>query len=182
MSELFPSTPRHAGVLMRVGDAIAYACLTVSALALLGITGIIGCNVAARYFFKQPFGWAEELMLFLMILSVFSGGIAVTWRNLHIRIDTFVERTPPRVQFVARIIAALVSIGILSVVTMASYRIVSLLYSFEQHTDALELPSWIPQSFVTGGLGLMAVVIAIKLLMSLFGHDDRPPPPLEDAR
>ena len=31
-------------------------------------------------------------MLFLMILSVFAGAIAVTWRNLHIRIDTFVER------------------------------------------------------------------------------------------
>ena len=72
MSELFPPTPRHTGVLMRVGNAIAYACLTVSALALLGITGIIGCNVVARYFFNRPFGWAEELMLFLMALSVFS--------------------------------------------------------------------------------------------------------------
>jgi TRAP-type C4-dicarboxylate transport system permease small subunit len=182
MSELFPPTPRHTGVLMRVGNAIAYACLTVSALALLGITGIIGCNVVARYFFNRPFGWAEELMLFLMVLSVFSGGIAVTWRNLHIRIDTFVERTPPRVQFVARIVAALSSIGILAVVTMASYRIVSLLYSFDQRSDALEVPSWIPQSFVTAGLGLMALVIFIKLLMSLFGYDDRPPPPLEDAR
>jgi TRAP-type C4-dicarboxylate transport system permease small subunit len=68
------------------------------------------------------------------------------------------------------------------VVTIASYRIVSLLYSFDQRSDALELPSWIPQSFVTAGLGLMALVIFIKLLMSLFGYDDRPPPPLEDAR
>jgi TRAP-type C4-dicarboxylate transport system permease small subunit len=160
---------------------IAYACLTVSALALLGITVIIGANVVARYFLNSPFSWAEELMLFLMCLSVFSGGIAVTWRNLHIRIDTFVDRTPPRVQFVARIIAALASIGLLTVVTVASYRIVSLLYSFDQRSDALELPSWIPQSFVTVGLGLMAVVIAIKLLMALFGYDDRPPPPMENA-
>jgi TRAP-type C4-dicarboxylate transport system permease small subunit len=67
------------------------------------------------------------------------------------------------------------------VVTVASYRIVSLLYSFDQRSDALELPSWIPQSFVTVGLGLMAVVIAIKLLMALFGYDDRPPPPMENA-
>ncbi len=32
-------------------------------------------------------------MLFLMILGVFSGAVAVTWRNLHIRIDTIVDRT-----------------------------------------------------------------------------------------
>jgi TRAP-type C4-dicarboxylate transport system permease small subunit len=182
MSELFPPTPRHAGVLMRVGDAIAYACLTVSALALIGITGIIGCNVVARYFFNRAFSWAEELMLFLMSLSVFSAGIAVTWRNLHIRIDTFIDRAPPRLRYAARIVAALTSIVILSVVTMASYRIVSLLYSFDQRSDALELPSWIPQSFVTIGLGLMAVVIAIKLLMSLFGYDEAAPAAFEDAQ
>jgi len=175
MSELFPPTPRHSGVLMRVGDAIAYACLTVSAIALLAITAIIGANVMARYFFNKPFSWAEELMLFLMCLSVFSGAIAITWRNLHIRIDTFIDRAPPRVRYVGRIVAALASIGVLLVVTVASYSIVSLLYSFDQHTDALELPSWIPQSFVTVGLGLMALVIAVKLLMSLFGYDEAPP-------
>ena len=30
-------------------------------------------------------------MLFLMILGVFTGAVAVTWRNLHIRIDTLIE-------------------------------------------------------------------------------------------
>ena len=53
-----------------------------------------GVNVVARYFFGSPFSWAEELMLFLMIFGVFAGGIAVTWRNQHIRIETIIERAP----------------------------------------------------------------------------------------
>ena len=66
-------------------------CLAIAAGALLCIVAINGANVVARYLFGTPFSWAEELMLFLMILSVFSGAIAITWRNLHIRIDTFVD-------------------------------------------------------------------------------------------
>ena len=73
-----------------------------------------GANVIARYVFGTPFSWAEELMLFLMILSVFAGAIAVTWRNLHIRIDTFVERAAPQIRQAALAVGALVSIVVSS--------------------------------------------------------------------
>ena len=79
----------------RLCDGVAHACLVIAALSLLCIVAINGANVVARYFFGRAFSWAEESMLFLMILGVFSGAVAVTWRNLHIRIDTLVERMPP---------------------------------------------------------------------------------------
>ena len=86
-------TPTHApnGLINWLCDGIAHACLVIAALSLLCIVAINGVNVVARYFFGSPFSWAEELMLFLMILGVFTGAVAVTWRNLHIRIDTIVD-------------------------------------------------------------------------------------------
>ena len=67
-------------------------------------------------------------MLFLMILGVFSGAIAVTWRNLHIRIDTLVDRLPPAVaDAMVQVLALLASIAVIGVVMVASVRLVALL-------------------------------------------------------
>jgi TRAP-type C4-dicarboxylate transport system permease small subunit len=152
----------------RIGDGLANVCLAVAGLALLIIVAINGANVVARYLFGSPFSWAEELMLFLMILSVFAGAIAVTWRNLHIRIDTLLDRMPPAARRGALAVGSLISIAVIGVITFHSGHIVSLLRTLDQRSDALQTPSWIPQSFVTVGLGTIALIIAVKLAMSLF--------------
>jgi TRAP-type C4-dicarboxylate transport system permease small subunit len=36
----------------------------------------------------------------------------------------------------------------------------------DQRSDALQAPSWIPQSFVTIGLGMMALMIVARLVVS----------------
>ena len=153
----------------RIGDGLANICLAIAGMALIIIVAINGANVVARYLFRTPFSWAEELMLFLMILSVFAGAITVTWRNLHIRIDTFVDRMPPAARRAALAIGSLVSIAIIAVLTFHSGRIVLLLQMLDQRSDALNAPSWVPQSFVTIGLGTMALIIAVKLVMPLVG-------------
>jgi TRAP-type C4-dicarboxylate transport system permease small subunit len=149
----------------RVCEGLVIVCRAIAAIALLCIIAINGANVVARYFFGRAFSWAEELMLFFMILAVFAGAIAVTWRNIHIRIDTFVERGSPGFQRVTRVVATVLSMGVLLTVTVASYQIVSLLYSYDQRTDALNAPMWIPQSFVTIGLAFIAVLMGIRLIL-----------------
>jgi TRAP-type C4-dicarboxylate transport system permease small subunit len=166
MTETSNAAAAPRGVVDRLCDGLSHACLVIAALALLGIVAINGANVVARYFFGSPFSWAEELMLFLMILGVFSGAIAVTWRNLHIRIDTIVDRLAPATRRVVQVLASLASIAVIGVVMVASFRLVSQLQSMEQRSDALNAPSWIPQSFVTIGLGMMAVMMAVKLVAS----------------
>ena len=163
----------------RIGDGLANFCLAVAGAALICIVAINGANVVARYALNKPFSWAEELMLFLMILSVFAGAIAVTWRNLHIRIDTFVDRMPPAARSAALIAGSLISIAVLAVVTHSSANIVSLLRTLDQRSDALDAPSWVPQSFVSIGLGTIALIIAVKLLMS-FLPAGAPPGPRDE--
>src|SRR2546428_9864277 len=98
------------GPVARLGDAIANICVALAALALIAIVAINGVNVVARYFFGSPFSWAEELMLFLMIFGVFARGIAVTWRNQHIRIETIIERPPAMRRPTAKLLAPTVSV------------------------------------------------------------------------
>jgi TRAP-type C4-dicarboxylate transport system permease small subunit len=159
-------------IVNRIGDGLANICLAIAGVALAFIVVINGANVVARYLLRTPFSWAEELMLFLMILSVFAGAIAVTWRNIHIRIDTFVDRMTPAMRQIALVIGSLISIAVIAVVTFHSGRIVSLLQMLDQRSDALGAPSWVPQSFVTIGLGTITLIIAVKLVMSLVGPKD----------
>jgi TRAP-type C4-dicarboxylate transport system permease small subunit len=151
----------------RCGELLTRFCLTVAAASLLCIVAINGANVIARYVFGSPFSWGEELMLFLMILSVFSGAIAITWRNMHIRIDTFIDLAPFVVRQAALVIGALVSIGAITTIVVASMRLVILLYEIDQRSDALELPSWIPQSFLTIGLAIIALLIGVRTILAL---------------
>jgi TRAP-type C4-dicarboxylate transport system permease small subunit len=151
----------------RLGEGLTQLCLAIAGVSLLGIVAINGANVAARYLFRAPFPWAEELMLFLMILAVFAAAIAVTWRNLHVRIDTFIERASPALRRAALIIGTLVSIVAIVTVAAASFRIIMLLYELEQHSDALGVPSWIPQSFVPIGLGMIALLMGVKLVRAM---------------
>jgi C4-dicarboxylate transporter DctQ subunit len=164
MSETPTAAPN--GLINRLCDGIAHACLVIAALSLLCIVAINGMNVVARYFFGSPFSWAEELMLFLMILGVFAGAVAVTWRNIHIRIDTIVDRLPTALRSAVSVIASVASIVVIATVMVASFHLVALLQSMDQRSDALNAPSWIPQSFVTIGLGLMAFMMAAKFLTS----------------
>ena len=155
------------GIVDPICEGLTRLCLAIAAASLLCIVVINGANVIGRYFFRKPISWAEELMLFLMVLSVFSAGIAITWRNMHIRIDTLVERTSPLTQLIIQVFAVGVSIAVLLTIVVESYGVVERLYLFDFRTDALSAPMWIPQSFVTVGLTLMAIMMAIRLIKSL---------------
>jgi TRAP-type C4-dicarboxylate transport system permease small subunit len=63
-------------------------------------------------------------------------------------------------------VAVGISIVVLLTIMGASYGIVAQLKAFDFRTDALSAPMWIPQAFVTAGLGLMALLMVIRLFIS----------------
>src|SRR5262249_58193210 len=81
----------------------------IAATALCVIVVINGANVVNRYVFGHAFAWAEELMIFLMILIVFAGAATVTWRNAHIKIELITEFLPPAARKIAAGVFAVAS-------------------------------------------------------------------------
>ena len=154
-----------AGLAERIGDVIVLNCCRAAAIALAMIAIINGANVVGRYFFALPISWAEEAMLYLMVFVVFAGAIAATWRNVHIGIDAFVTRMPPAFQRAAGVFISVLSIVLLLTVAKAGLDTVRLLYSFDQRSDAMELPMWIPQSFVVIGFGVSAILMAVRIFI-----------------
>lgn len=145
------------------GDNISNVGLTVAAAGLIVIVAINGINVVARYVFRSPFSWAEAAMLFIMIVGVFWGAIAVAWRQVDICIDAFVNLASGHFRIVLRTISSLISIGILSSLFVVSSRVTLQLYSFGVTNDALRLPMWIPHSAFASGLLLIILMTVARL-------------------
>jgi TRAP-type C4-dicarboxylate transport system permease small subunit len=149
--------------LERIGDLVARTCLVVAAIGLFIIVGINGANVVSRYFFGMAWSWAEEAMLFLLVLAVFAGAVTATWRGAHMQLEMLLERLPPRWQRVAIIFAAFSGVAVLGVLSASSFQVVSLLYRFGQKSTALEFPMWIPQGCVSAGFVLIAMMMLLRL-------------------
>jgi C4-dicarboxylate transporter DctQ subunit len=160
-------------LLESTGDYISRVANILAAVSLLVITAVNVANVVARYVFTSPFAWAEELMIYLMILIVFTGCVTATWHQIHIRIDLLTEHLKPRVRAVTNAVVTAIGVVALALIIKASLATIERLYRFEQLSLALEAPLWIPQSFVSIGLAIVAVLMVVRLVVPR--RDDRTP-------
>ena len=74
--------------------------------------------------------------------------------------DVVIDFAPPARRKVLQIISTLVLTAVLLPVVFASFRVVSLLFEFDQRSDALNLPMWIAQ-------GVVPVTLLLIVVMSL---------------
>jgi TRAP-type C4-dicarboxylate transport system permease small subunit len=145
------------------GERTAVLGLWLAAAALLAIVGINGLNIVLRYFFLDALSWAEEAMDYLMVFSVYAGAVSVAWRQVHIRIDAVLNLAPLRYRRAANAASTLLLVAILTPVTVASYDVVRQLYEFDQRSDAMHLPMWIPQGIVPAALFLIMVMALMRI-------------------
>jgi C4-dicarboxylate transporter DctQ subunit len=163
------------GFLVGFGNRISGLGLLVAAAGLILVVAINGANVVARYVFHSPFSWAEEAMLYIVIASISWGASAVAWRQVDICIDAFVNLTTGRLHRILRAIASLISIAIMFSLFLVSGRLALSMFNFNQLSDALRLPMWIPHSVFALGLLLVFLMMAARLLVPVSRSDDNSP-------
>lgn len=154
-------------------DRIATVCKYLSGAMLVAIVAINGANVFMRYVLSAAISWAEEAMVFLMLASVFVGAIPVTWDKAHIRIDAFVVSLRGRVRYAFEVLAILLAAAVLLPVGWISWGVVQKLHGFDQRSDALDLPVWIPQLTVPLALLAIPLFMALALLRGVGGPHDK---------
>jgi TRAP-type C4-dicarboxylate transport system permease small subunit len=160
---------KAASAVLRAGTALSRGSLCVAAAALLVVVLINACNVVSRYVLLSPLPWAEEVMLYLMIVGVFSGALAVTWEKSQIHVDAFINLATGRLRQAAEWIGVLISLLVLLPVGWASAEAVLLLREFDQRSDAMDLPMWLPQAAVTIALLLIPFIMTIRLILGRRG-------------
>jgi TRAP-type C4-dicarboxylate transport system permease small subunit len=173
--------PNCQRYILWVGTRIGEIGLSAGAIALLAIVFLNAVNIVLRYFFRSPLSWAEEAMLYLMIFGVYLAAISVAWQQGHIRIDAILDFAPPARRRVLQIISTLVLAAVLLPVVLASFRVVNLLFDFDQRSDALHLPIWIAQSVIPFSLLLIVVLSLLRIFVQSIHRDGEDPSVARDG-
>lgn len=152
-------------VLRRGGDGVAAVALGLGASALLVVVALNALNVVLRYFFLFSLSWAQEAMLYLMILCVYVGAIAVAWQEAHIRIDAVLNLVPGSLRRVLDVVSTLALVAVLVPIVSASVEVVGILLDDGETSDALQIDMWIPQSVVPVSLMFIVVLAVVRLVV-----------------
>ncbi|MDR5653404.1 TRAP transporter small permease [Ruixingdingia sedimenti] len=166
------ATPAFPALVLRIGDFLSTLCKQVAGAALVIITLICTLNAGSRYLFNHAFSWAEEAMVYLMILVVFAGSASVTWMGLHLKLDLMLRSLPATAQRVIVVATSVGSAALLVLFATQSQRVVERLWRYNQKSEALGIPMWVPQGIVMVGLYLIALMLMLRLL----SRDPLPPP------
>ena len=148
--------------------------ITALVLGIQGLTAVLmliavalnAANIVGRYVFFRPIASAEEIMLFLLVGTVFLGNAIVGFEGKQLRMDVILHALPPGPRRAFDIAADLTMIAVCVVLIVLGWPAVQMLAEFDQRSQAAEIPMVIPQALVPVGLGLNAFLVAVRLVAS----------------
>ena len=128
--------------------------ILVFCVASLGI--LLIANVFARTFFQSIY-FAEEVSMFLVMLTTFTGVSYGVRKARHIRMGAFLDAMPPKMEKIFIIIISLVSAIVMAIMTWASYEYLVNAMSKGHMTPALRVPKWTFYVIIPIGFGLACI-------------------------
>jgi len=155
--------------------AVLAVLRVLAGVALIASVTLNFANVVGRYFFNTSIHWAEEVMLFFMVGCVFLGNGLVAWSGRQIRMDVVVSMMPPKVREALEVFSELVFIAVAITVVAFAWPVIRDLYNFDQRSQSAEVQLYIPQALIPIGLGIMAALVSVRLIIGV--HRDPPDGP-----
>jgi TRAP-type C4-dicarboxylate transport system permease small subunit len=128
--------------------------ILVFCVASLGI--LLIANVFARTFFQSIY-FAEEVSMFLVMLTTFTGVSYGVRKARHIRMGAFLDAMPPKMEKIFIIIISLVSAIVMAIMTWASFEYLANAMNKGHMTPALRVPKWTFYVIIPIGFGLACI-------------------------
>lgn len=120
--------------------------------------------VLARYLFKRPIGWSEEIAVYLMIWVVFLGAAYTLKENAHIGVDILISRLSASPKKGLLIFHYLTGIVLMSILFLKGIDMVAFTLQMNSHSIAIDFPLVIPHLAVPVGAALLILQLIGKLL------------------
>ena len=125
---------------------------------------IVSYSVVNRYILNTPITWTDELSGYLVVALVMLGAADALRRGDHISVDLITARLAKRGKQLVEIWSCVVVLVFSSVLLISSKKTIEYSVNFEIVSEGyLEVPMWIPQSFLILGGSLVFFVALAKL-------------------
>ena len=158
--EAKPATSVFYNSIVSVSKIAAAVGASVVVLMMLVVT----YSVVNRYILNTPITWTDELSGYLVVALVMLGAADALRRGDHISVDLITSRLTKRSKRFVEIWGYTVVIVFSSVLLISSKRTIDYSINFEIVSEGyLEVPIWIPQSFLILGGSLVFLVALAKL-------------------
>ena len=102
--------------------AVNKACNFLLGIVMVAMFLVLLLQIISRFISFVPLPWSQDLIVFLLVCSVFLGACTATANNKQIRLEFFVDLLPKKLTKVILIIADLISIAFLVVVTSQAFQ------------------------------------------------------------
>jgi C4-dicarboxylate transporter DctQ subunit len=139
--------------------------------AIVGILGLaaLACaawQVLSRYFFpQQSIGYAEEVIVYLVIWAVMVVTSQLVRTDSHVRPDVLRNVVPAGVARWLEMFNCVAAIGFCVALTWYGWQIVDIARAIDERSASdLRFPMWIYYAALPAGGGLMAIRYAIRLV------------------
>ena len=167
---LTPSVTSVKGVMGGSSDtALMMPFRVIIAVVVLAGILINGGNVAGRYVYLAPIIWAEEIMIYGMVWTVFIGGVLVTWDARHLKMDLLITSLPSPWKEILSGIGLIMFLAICVFVVPQNWTVFSMMWNLDQRSIVAEAPMWVPHFALLLGFSMMFLTLLYRFRRHLIG-------------
>ena len=161
-------------VLTRVEGALIGGVRIIVGASIFVSIGINFANIAGRYLFSEPILWAEEILNYLMVWSVFLGAVLVTWEGRHIKMDLLSARFRRPASTILNIVTVVVFAAVCVFMIVQSWTVTNMARMIDQRSVAAEMPMMYAHVAVLLGFAGMLLAVLLRLpqyVRNVFGSE-----------
>ena len=140
----------------------------IGAAVVLLMMSVVAYSVINRYILNSPITWTDELSGYLVVALVMLGAADALRRGDHISVDLITTRFTGQGQRIVKIWSYFTVLVFSSALLISTKETIDYSINFGILSEGyLQVPMWIPQSFLILGGSLIFLVALAKLMRAL---------------
>ncbi len=141
--------------LHRISDTLNRITEVILVLILTAMAVVVFLQVIFRYVLNFPLFWTEEFARYCLVWASLLGSAVAVKRGQHIAVTVLVERFPPPLSRVCKVMALISVVMMLSIILWGGIQLVAITRA--QISPALRMPMSVPYAAIPVGAALMLV-------------------------
>ncbi len=139
-------------------------------LALVLLLLLVFHEVISRYIFDKPTIYSVELSEYLLLFGAFISAGWVMREGKHVRMQSFIHLLPPQAQNILACFTSTLVLGFCGILVWQGTKAALMAFHGGYHSSSLlNVPMWIPYSFIPLGSLLLALQVIVLLVNRIVG-------------
>lgn len=132
-------------------------------ILLIASVILICANATGRYVFLAPIIWAEEILGYVLVWTVYLGGVLVTWDGGHLKMDLLSKTLPIAPRAIVNGFSTIVFIGIGALIVYQSW------FAIQELTHVSQVAE-VPMNLMHVIIPVSFILIALFIIIRFRGY------------